>query len=1146
MGNGKRWWMLLMVGLLGWSPADAKPVLQVWVDALKDNRPPAVVAIGGPIDAAWAVDPLTRVRLPPRLVEPGPTAGPQRGEIVHLVLYHQAEAQAWPESFLKTLSWDLRAVPADEVRVYCKALGKDSKKPPWQFVAVAPNLKWLQRAYELLLKAEAIDFDTGIALAFRIVPTLLVTGAAKPAEDWLQRQEDKRTCFDVRQVAPADLKVADLDGVKQLAVLLTWQEWHEKLSPEVRERLLPLLPEGLRQAAAGEPRDTSLVAEAQEAAAGRPRVAALLAPAPRLLTMALRAPGDRPSPAPEIWLDDFQTALRKVALVDLRRVQGVLVVPVAADAALQPLAEQAAQVVGRELVSGCQLSVVDDAVTSQGLAALLRAGDSSTLQAALAKRPLIDLLAVVRTFSLSRSTVYSEADPVCQNEDPGPYDVAEPRKPGPDDRIRPFGPRKYPQGENDPEYKKDLRAYYEELADWRRRRDERETLRKNSMVNWEQYLLETQTARLAGQLELYDRSGRQLRSWPLLATSSEVNRQVTRSTIRGFGIRPTSLKLPPSRPESPPALVQAAVEQLPRELPELLPRTCLLPDDPSLQLAAAAEPPLSGGRLLTVAGLGSVAEGLPSGRREARQDAIRQAVEQAVGVYLTAETEVADYQLKLDRIRTRARGFGRVRRVLQETADDQQVALQCEVEVLPAELRQVVVEEGLARQWRTMVRLQLADGERRSACPAAATALQRQVIAAHLPVIDAAQSQDLAARQAADLEAAVAGLTASTADRAAALRQARAIRTAYGAQVLLTGLATLHETPAEGTLQTAKASLTLQAINLYTAEVIASEAITAPGAEATVDLARQAALSAAGQLAGEAVVDQLLRTTGVPVLRLELAIAGLPSVSGAAQLQAALAELPTVQSLRRLEYLDGLAKWEVELQEAADKESLAVWLAQSRTLDGYELQVDRSNPSVLQARAVGVASATPDPAQEAALSQTVAAVGTAADEVALAAARLSEETTARQTPRPFEQPLLPAQRGNQTLVPLKPVVAWLGGQTTPDPVLRLLRVTWTAAEQQEHVLLLPSGKAQAQLDGGPWQTWPVAPAVLNGTLYVPLEALADVLQLAVERPLVDGRARLQLTRWDGERRYWIWSPPAAPVKAPPAKPAKPPAPKPRR
>lgn len=277
-----------------------------------------------------------------------------------------------------------------------------------------------------------------------------------------------------------------------------------------------------------------------------------------------------------------------------------------------------------------------------------------------------------------------------------------------------------------------------------------------------------------------------------------------------------------------------------------------------LLLPSALPPPLVGGALAATApaeqtvqvrGQALITTTPAAARQAALNDAIRAAIEQVLGAYVSSSSTLRstdDFEQLQQRLIKRADGFGRVVQVLSEGEQGGTYTVTVRVAVarpsLEQELKAFLTQKG---DPRILVLIPEAILRRPVPDPAAETEVQRALIAAGYRVVDVKQTELNTLRdviRSGDLDPQARGELA----------------TRFKADLLVTGEAFAEEYGAVLSQRAYTARLELKIIDLATGQVIFSDAYTGTGAAATDAVAGKTALQNVAKTAVPALPGALL------------------------------------------------------------------------------------------------------------------------------------------------------------------------------------------------------------------------------------------------------------------------------------------------
>ena len=326
-------------------------------------------------------------------------------------------------------------------------------------------------------------------------------------------------------------------------------------------------------------------------------------------------------------------------------------------------------------------------------------------------------------------------------------------------------------------------------------------------------------------------------------------------------------------------------------------------------------------RVVTVDGVGAVIGDVAAARDEAIRDALRLAVEQALGVSVQGRTLMVDFQVVEDRVLGRSEGFVREYRVLREArdADLYRVTVEAHVDT------EVMIDdlEGFGALLRLtlgnprVLVLTLADDGDPSVEAPVTQALTDHLVERQFLVVSAEQLGVLHGL-AADVSVAESARLARTVDADLVIRAT--VRTeSVGARPTATS-----------SINSVRADVSVQAILTRTSQIIASRTANLTRASVSEDIARREAAAGATEalltpftLATISVLNTTLGGEGTQ-RSVQVVVEGIDDFEAALALRDALSGVRGVLSLQQRSFGDGRATFDV--QGSATTDDLAVRL----------------------------------------------------------------------------------------------------------------------------------------------------------------------------------------------------------------------------
>lgn len=256
------------------------------------------------------------------------------------------------------------------------------------------------------------------------------------------------------------------------------------------------------------------------------------------------------------------------------------------------------------------------------------------------------------------------------------------------------------------------------------------------------------------------------------------------------------------------------------------------------------------GKTVVAEGVGAIDNGdTAKARKDAIRDAQRAAVEQAVGVLVSSETFTQNFQVIKDKILTKAEGYVSKYDVIEEKQQGDLYRIKISATVKNAELKNDLDALFAAKHFpRVMVVIPETHIGAKVPDPAGETEIIKKLLEKGFKVID--QNQIKVIRDSESVHAAVNG------DNSAAILLGKK----FGAEVIIIGEAFSESNPegSMGGLKSCRARVEARAINVDTAEILATDGKQAGGVDATDFAAGKTALKNAGALLGDYLIDQIL------------------------------------------------------------------------------------------------------------------------------------------------------------------------------------------------------------------------------------------------------------------------------------------------
>ncbi|MDR3349459.1 MAG: hypothetical protein LBO03_07645 [Acidaminococcales bacterium] len=324
-----------------------------------------------------------------------------------------------------------------------------------------------------------------------------------------------------------------------------------------------------------------------------------------------------------------------------------------------------------------------------------------------------------------------------------------------------------------------------------------------------------------------------------------------------------------------------------------------------------------------------IAQGSGDTRDAAVSDALRSAIEQTVGTFVSSETLVREQVLVSDQIYANSKGFVNGFSVISERVDANGrhvVSVRANIDTAPdsalmRELEKLNLIKHLLRDPRIAVTIPEYHIGARFPDPAGETEVVNALIEAGFTrIVDVGHVEAVKSGKAA--RAALGG------DRAGA----RAIAAGYGVDYLIVGEAFSEYVGniAGSGMFSCRARIEAKLLKADTGEIIAAKGLHAGGADISPGAAAKAALQNAGKLLGEYMVDKLLPYAGTLDKGLQITITNAHNFSRLSMLESELKKTSGVKEIYIREYNNGVAI--IDINYSGSPQSLARILEQSPVL----------------------------------------------------------------------------------------------------------------------------------------------------------------------------------------------------------------------
>jgi hypothetical protein len=347
-------------------------------------------------------------------------------------------------------------------------------------------------------------------------------------------------------------------------------------------------------------------------------------------------------------------------------------------------------------------------------------------------------------------------------------------------------------------------------------------------------------------------------------------------------------------------------------------------------------------RAVVVEGMAELAGNAGRAREEALAQAARQAVEQALGVYVVSETLVEQAVVIRDSILTQASGYVSGYKVLSESSSGGIYRIKIEATVGVEPLVEQLGKMGLLRDWTVAVILASPGGEQAST-EAARTQLNAEILALGFKVADENTLVQLNAPGLMDKI--MAG------NYMAALPVLRD----QGVDVLITGKT--YTKPSEmGAMETyggiktifTEGRMDARVVRVDTGEILAARSFNGVAGGSTQAIAESKAIEKAAQTAGGYFAKQIAKLPAATSQKVQLVVTGLVFNREKA-FREALTKIHGIKKVNRTVYRNNQAQYEIDYQGKAD--TLAELLSEAKGLKTFALNIQSVSAGKIEAKA---------------------------------------------------------------------------------------------------------------------------------------------------------------------------------------------------
>lgn len=360
-------------------------------------------------------------------------------------------------------------------------------------------------------------------------------------------------------------------------------------------------------------------------------------------------------------------------------------------------------------------------------------------------------------------------------------------------------------------------------------------------------------------------------------------------------------------------------------------------------LSAAAASYGQGDTLVTADGIGDIASGSEGKTRDAAiEDALRKAVEQAVGTFIQSETVVQNYMIVNDNILARSTGYVKKYDILNESKDGNAYKVTVRAEISSEKLRDDLTAIGLLmvrkHKPRVMVVIPEQNLGKTVSNPAGETEIIKRFLEKGFKLVD--QSQVSKIRYNDRIKAAIEGDA----------KLAAKIGLQHGAEVIIIGEAFSEPLGSIGGMVSSRARVDARVIKIDTGEIMAADGKQASGIDITEVVAGKKAIQKAAEDIADYMIEEILAKWSAEVTNsnsVELVIAGT-TYAQLTELKALLSKsFRGVKGIHQKSFTGNRAVIEVDLK--SDIQAFADELAQ-KDFKGFAVEVSDFSASRLELR----------------------------------------------------------------------------------------------------------------------------------------------------------------------------------------------------
>ncbi len=333
-------------------------------------------------------------------------------------------------------------------------------------------------------------------------------------------------------------------------------------------------------------------------------------------------------------------------------------------------------------------------------------------------------------------------------------------------------------------------------------------------------------------------------------------------------------------------------------------------------------------------------------KEEAKRQALRTAVEEVAGVYITSDTLVKNFQVIEDNIYTKSQGFAYINKIIEEEKTGfgtYKIKLEASVSLKP--LANKLKDLGLLKEWRVMVVVPETHKDMEITTQTVEGTMNKKLRQAGFKVIDPESITELRESQM---------------EEKAAEGDAQSIEELYrqfGVDILISGegwteKSARTQSSAYGvdvSLYSCNAHLNMKAIRADTGEIIAQDESYARAVDSSEGIAGKKAISNAAAKLADFFITEIMKVPSALISEIELQISGL-YFSDADDFEKVLKKTKGVRKVSVHNYAGTIATFDVDYEGKA--KDLAVEMERGEDFAPFNLVVKIVSKNKIEAEIV--------------------------------------------------------------------------------------------------------------------------------------------------------------------------------------------------